>query len=119
MLPARAHAGHRTFDLVLDDVGIDQAREAAVFAMMIPDLAGMRARRHQHRSVGEVAIVQQHADREHVVIGVRIERPVLMPLHRRAVLCRLHVELGAVQPQAGTDQLLEDVEHRLRCARCR
>ena len=87
-----AHAGHRAFDFVLDGIGIDQAGEAAVFAVMTPDLAVMGARRDQHRPVGEVAIVEQHADGKHVVIGVRIERPVLMPLDRRAVLRRLHVE---------------------------
>ena len=71
----------------------------------------MRAGGDQHRSVAEVAIVQQYADGEYVVIGVRIERPVLMPFHRRAVLRRLHVELGAVQPQARAQQFLQDVEH--------
>ena len=78
---------------ILDQVGIDQAGEVAVVAVMVPHLAGMRTRRHQHRPVLKIAIVEQHADREHIVIGVRIECPVLMPLDRRTILCRLHVQL--------------------------
>jgi len=36
-----AHARHRAFDLASNGVGIDQTREAAIFAMMVPDFAGM------------------------------------------------------------------------------
>ena len=105
------HARHCTFDLALNGLRINEPGKAAVLAVMVPDLAGMRAGRDQHRAVGKVGIVEQHADRKNVVIGVRIKRPVLMPFNRRSVMRRLHVELGAVQPQTGPNQFLENVEH--------
>jgi hypothetical protein len=108
-----AHAGHGTLDLVLNLIGIDQAGKAAIFAVVIPHpVPDMRAGRDQHRAVFEVAVVQQDANREDVVIGVRVERPILVPFHRRAVLRRLHVQLGAVEAQAGTQELCEDFDHR-------
>src|SRR3979409_2463129 len=50
-------AGPCLFDSVLDQVRICQSGEAAVVAVMIPDLAAMAARRHQHRPVGKVGVV--------------------------------------------------------------
>ena len=107
-----AHAGHRALDFAPDEVGVDQAGEAAVLAVMVPTspvcVPGVTSIGPLDRSV----VVEQHADGEDVVIGVRVERPVLVPFHRRAIMRRLHVELGAVQPEARADQLVEDVEHR-------
>ena len=52
---------------------------------MIVDPALMAARDHHHRTVLDVAIVEHDADRREIVVGVRIEGPVLVPFDRRAV----------------------------------
>ena len=57
----------------------------------------MAAGDHHHRAVLEVAIVEHDADRGEIVIGVRIKRPVLVPLDRRAITGRFHVELAGVE----------------------
>ena len=44
--------------------------------------AAMAARYHQQRAVVARAVVEHHAHREEIVVGVRIEGPVLMPLDR-------------------------------------
>jgi hypothetical protein len=82
-----SRAGDCAVDLVLDQVGVDQACKAAIVTVMIPHrLAGVRAWGDHHLTVLEIAIIEQYVDREHVVIAVWIECPVLMPLDRRAIL---------------------------------
>jgi hypothetical protein len=95
-----SHARHRVFDLVLDQIGIDQAGEVAAS----PWLQTSRLCVPGVTSIGpleKIAMIQQHPDGENVVIGVRIERPVLMPFHRRAVLRRLHVEFEPCSRRPG------------------
>ena len=68
----------------------------------------VRAGEDLQRAVVGVHVVEQDADREHVLVGVRIERPILVPLHRRAVLGGFHVHLAAgAQPDVGADQRFE------------
>ena len=71
------------------------AAEAAVGAVVVEGRAAVAARQHHQRTVLLGGIVEQHAHGEQVVVGVRIEGPVLVPLHRRAVLGRLQVELAS------------------------
>ena len=100
---------HGAVDLRLDRRRIDGAAETPV-GVMVPDGAGMALRHDEERPVLEGAVVEHDADGEQVVVGVGIERPVLMPLDRRAVARRLHVELRAVEPDAGADELLDDAD---------
>jgi hypothetical protein len=65
----------------------------------------------EERTVVERHVVEHHADREDVVVGVRIERPVLVPLDRGAVSRRLHVELRALEAEIRTDQRGQHVDH--------
>jgi len=60
---------------------INRAAEAAVGAMMIVS-ALMAAR---YRSVLDAAIVEHNADRCEIVVGTRLDGPVLVPFDRRAV----------------------------------
>ena len=68
----------------------------------------VRTGQHLQRAVVGIHVVEQDADRQDILIGVRVERPVLMPLHRGAVLRRLHVDLAArAQPDVRSDQPFE------------
>ena len=73
---------------------IDGAAERAV-AVVIVYRTPVGARQHQQRTVVGIHVVEQDADGQHVLVGVRIERPVLVPLHGRAVVGGLHVDLAA------------------------
>ena len=103
--------GHRVRDLGLDLGGIDQTTEAAVFSVMIPDRALVRARRDEQWTVLQIHVVEHHTHGQDVVVRVRIKGPVLVPLDRRSVPGRLHVELGAMQAQGGAEQKREDLHH--------
>ncbi len=123
----RASAGlagqrHRRGEVERAVVRIDRAAEIPVGVMVVG--RALVAARHDHQgAVLGPAIVEHDADRQHVVVGVRVERPVLVPLDRRAVFRRLDVELRAIQPHAGAEQLAgyrqqrlaahERVEHRI------
>ena len=97
---------HGALDLAGDGGGIDGAAEAAA-GVVVPDGTAVAARHHEQRPVVERAVVEHDPDRQQVVVGVRVERPVLMPLDRRAVARRLEVDLGAVQPDPRAEQPLE------------
>ena len=77
----------------------------------------MAARQHQHRTVFERAIVEHDPDRRQVVIGMRIEGPILVPFDRRAVAGRLHVELAGVEPHRAPQILQRCNDLRMRAAR--
>ena len=59
---------------------------------------------HQ-RPVVRVDLLEHEAEGQHVVIGVRIERPVLMPLHRRPASWRLGVQLAGLQHRVRPQQV--------------
>jgi hypothetical protein len=79
--------------------------------MVVVDRAPVAAGDAEQRSVLERAVVHHHADGREVVVGVRVEGPVLVPLDRRPVARGLDVELGGVEADGGVDQLLQDREH--------
>ena len=98
-------ARRRDVQPLADDV--DGAAEGAA-AVVVVDAPLVRTGQHQQRAVVRVHVVQQDADGKHALIGVRIERPVLVPLHRGAVAARLHVHLAAgAQADVGADQRLQ------------
>jgi len=66
-------------------VGVHRAHEVAVL-VVVADRTAMRARHDHQAAVFHPHIVDGDANREHVVIGVRVERPVLVPFDRAAEL---------------------------------
>ena len=84
---------------------VHRAAEIAV-GVMVEHRAGMRARHHHQRAVLLRRVVQQHADCEHVVVGVRVEGPVLVPFDGRAVARGFQVDLRPVQPDPVRSQKL-------------
>ncbi len=76
---------------------------------MVENLTPVSARKHHQRPVVGSDIIEHDADRQHIVIGVRIEGPVLMPFDRRAAAGGLGVEFGGLQQHAVTKQLAQDV----------
>ena len=60
---------------------VDGAAEGTETVVVV-DRTLVRPGQHQHRPVVRVHVVEQDADGQHVLVGVRIERPVLVPLHR-------------------------------------
>ena len=67
----------------------------------------MAAGNDHQRAVLHRHVVEHHADGGEVVVGVRIERPVLMPLHRRAEAGAFHVQLGGVEADIRAPQVLQ------------
>ncbi len=86
-----------------------RADEDAVLVMVIEGTF-MRARNNQQRSVFKPHIIKGDADGQQVVVGVGVEGPVLVPFDRAAELGRFHIQLVAVSPYAGADQLLDNVQ---------
>ena len=58
---------------------IDPAAERPV-RVVIVDRSQVAPGKHHHRAVPLVHVVEEDADREHVVVRVRVESPVLVPL---------------------------------------
>src|ERR1700722_15286875 len=75
--------------------GIHRAREIALIVMIVHGTL-VRPGNHEHRTVLQRAVLDHDANFEDVVVGVRIERPILMPLHRLAAPRWFDVELAVV-----------------------
>ena len=98
-------------DIDLAFGAVYRPKEAAV-GVMVEGRAAMRAGQHHQRAVVDVAVVEIDAGRQHVVVGVWIECPVLVPFDRRAVARRLHVELAAVLADGRPQELRQDRRDR-------
>src|SRR4051795_8605121 len=61
--------------------GIDSARKDAA-VKVAEDRPLVRAGDHHERFAARIDVLQDHADGQEVVVSVRIERPVLVPLDR-------------------------------------
>ena len=92
------------------------AAEEAVGTVMVEGGAAVTARQHHQRPILFGGIVEQHADSQQVVVGVRVEGPVLVPFHRGADLRRFQVELRAVQPHATGAEQCAQHRQQPRCA---
>jgi hypothetical protein len=68
--------------------------------MMVVDRPLVAARHDHHRTVLHIDIVDHDANRGEILVGVRVERPILVPFDGRAIAGRLHVELAGVETQA-------------------
>ena len=104
-------AGERDRRVVVHIVvrGIHRAAEDAV-GVVVVDRTAMAAGHDHQRAVRHLHVVEHHADRGEVVVGVRIERPVLVPFHRRAEAGALQVELGGVEADVRSPQVLQHGE---------
>ena len=74
---------------------------------MVEHRPAMAAGNDHQRTVLHLHVVQHHADGGEVVVGVRVERPILVPFHCRAEAGRLHVQLGRVEADVGPPQRLQ------------
>jgi hypothetical protein len=75
--------------------------------VVVEDRAAVRAGDDQQRAVLLLHVVHHHADGGQVVVGVRVEGPVLVPLHRRPEAGRLHVELRRVEADVRPPKVLQ------------
>ena len=103
----RAHQRHGLVEVDVAGIGVHGAAEAAV-GVVIVGRAVVAARDHHQRAVVHVAIVEIDAGRQHVVVGMGIEGPVLVPFDRRAVAGGFHVELAAVLADRRPQELRQD-----------
>ena len=99
-----ARERHGLVEMKVGIVRIDGAAEHAVLVVVAEDRPLVRARDDLQRTVGKVHILQHQAAGEDVVVGVGIEGPVLMPLHRGASAGGLGVELGCLQQHVRAEQ---------------
>ena len=75
-----ADAGPGGGEVDVGRLGVDRPAERAV-RMVLVDGALVAARHAEQRAVLDGAVVHHHADGGEIVIGVRVEGPVLVPLH--------------------------------------
>ena len=91
---------------------VDAAAERPVRVVVV-DRAAVAPGEHHHRAVPVVHVVEEDADREHVVVRVRVEGPVLMPFDGRAVARRLEVHLAPrPHPDVAPDEGLQSGHDR-------
>src|SRR5262249_7428456 len=96
-------AGQRD-DLVLLEqriAWIDRAGEYAVDEVT-EHRTLMRARYDEQRTAFLLDVLKHEADRKHVIIGVRIERPVLVPFDGGPAAGCLRIELRSLQAHGRT-----------------
>jgi hypothetical protein len=79
--------------------------------MVVEDAAFVGTRHNHQATVGFGHVVETDADGENVVVGVREERPVLMPLDGTAVCTRFHVQFVAYSADVRPDQLCENIQN--------
>ena len=72
----------------------------------------MAAGEHRHGAVLGGGVVEQQAHRQRVVVGVRVERRVLVHLDRRPDVAALEVQLGVMKAHRGAEQLGDHVDDR-------
>ena len=101
---------YRLVDLARDAVRIDRAGEHPAVVMVV-DRPEVRARHDHHRPVVGNEVVEQDAHGQHIVVGVGVEGPVLMPLDRSAIRGGLQVELGGVHPHRRPQQRCQQGQH--------
>ena len=92
-------------------VGVDRSSEHAVHRV-VQHRAAMRARDHHQRAVLFVHVLKHQPEGEQVVVGVRIERPVLVPLDGAAAAGTLGVQLGGEQRRVRAEKIAENLGHR-------
>ena len=79
--PARPHRHrHGARDIHRCSLDIDRAHEDAVL-VVIQNGPAVRAGQHEEAAVLERAVVQGEARCQQVIVGMRIEGKILMPLH--------------------------------------
>ena len=96
-----ARERHRLLQMKIGIVRIDGAAEHAILVVVAEDGPLWEPGNDLQRTVGEIHVLQHQAAGEDVVVGVGIEGPVLVPLHRRAAAGRLGVELGRCSSTSG------------------
>ena len=87
------------------------AAEITLTVVMIPYEPLVRAGQGEHRAVIVGDIIEHDADRQHVVIAVRIEGPVLMPFHGPAAAEWLEIDLGVREADSRADQGFDGVQY--------
>ena len=75
--------------------------------MVIERRALVTAGNDHQRPVLNRHVIEHHAHRRQIVVGVRVERPVLMPLHRRSEPGAFHVQLRRIEPDMRPPQRLQ------------
>ena len=88
----------------------DAAHEHAIL-MVIPCLALVTARNKHQRPVFHRHVVQRYAHFEQVVVGVRIESPILVPLHGGSVTAVFHIEFVVVIPKISPKQAFHNIQN--------
>ena len=74
----------------------------------------MRAGKDHQRAVFQTHVVDDHCHRQDVVVGVRVEREILVPFDRRAEARGFHVQLGGVKADVRPDQVARGREDVIR-----
>ena len=93
-------AGHGARQVDVAIFRVHRAAEPSVRTMMVVDRPLVAARHDIDMENGPMMVVDHDADRGEILIGVRVKRPILVPLDRCAIAGRLHVELAGVETQA-------------------
>ena len=93
----------------VDGSWVDRPDEPAG-CVMVQYRAAMAARHDHEAAIVEAHVVDHDANREDVIVGMRVESPVLVPLNGAAATRWLHVHLCALVAKVGTNELRDDAQ---------
>ena len=96
------------------DVGVGQRADPHVAVVEVEQRPVVAARDEPDLAHARLDVLEEHADREQVVVGVRPELDVLVPLHLFPAVRGLEVELGVVELHVRPDEVGDDVDDRRR-----
>ncbi len=102
--PGRPGAFDDVVALFVDDLVIDRAGEHPIVPMGI-ERAPVAAGDHFEGSVFQCHLVDEQKTRDHVVIGHRLERKVLVPFYLSRRARQLGIHFPVVKANGRTDQL--------------
>ena len=71
----------------------------------------MASRDNHQTTIDQHHVIHADAHGQQVVVGLRIEGPILVPFHRASALWRFHVQLAAVGANARPDQVCHDIQN--------
>ena len=109
-------AGPVGYDGMLDTGGgeivVGKRADPHVAVVQVEERAVVAARHESDLAHAWLDVFEEDADREEVVVGVRPELDVLVPLHLFPTARRLEVQLRVVELHVGSDEIDHDVDDR-------
>ena len=96
------------------EIGVGERADPHVAVVQVEQRPVVAAGHESDLTHARLDVFEEDADREQVVVGVRPELDVLVPLHLFPTARRFEVELRVVELHVGPDEVDHDVDDRRR-----